>query len=179
MTTLPTDYTNDTPSADTHPAAHNNTNAAVNTLQAELDTLEATVGTNTTAAGRLPKGQVALLTHAGGTIMQGTPLTVTTAAVTMTGRRVRISFRCFARAAGGALTLEASLTAPGLAGVLVLRQQVSAGAAGSISHRDYSSTYPHSPSGDGTVSVQFANQTATNSLVVDSIIIYVDDMGAV
>ena len=40
--TLPTDYANETVSIDTHPDAHNETNAAVNTLDERVSTLEAT-----------------------------------------------------------------------------------------------------------------------------------------
>jgi hypothetical protein len=41
MTTLPTNYTNDTASFDLHPDAHNDTNAAVNTLQTDVSALTA------------------------------------------------------------------------------------------------------------------------------------------
>ena len=42
--TLPTDYANETVSLDNHPNAHNQTNAAVNALQAQVDTIELTPG---------------------------------------------------------------------------------------------------------------------------------------
>ena len=52
--TLPTDYLNATSSWDTHPDAHNETNAAINALQAQVDTLEgggtlALLGENTSS----------------------------------------------------------------------------------------------------------------------------------
>lgn len=64
MAALPTNYDNNTPSADQHPAAHNGTNAAVNALDARVAAVEA-------GAGTVPDGSITSAKIADGTIDTG------------------------------------------------------------------------------------------------------------
>jgi hypothetical protein len=169
---LRTDYTNATAAADTHPAAHNDANAQVNAHAEQI-------AANAAAIARLPRGRVALIDITPQSILQGAPVTISTPALTLAGRNIRVTFSAFARATGGAVTMEVSLTVPGIAATQFLRVSLASGGAGSIAEANRVAVQASAPTGDGVVSITITNQTATNPIVITAPAqLIVDDMGA-